>query len=452
MKFYVTCFLITTLACGGAARDTSGALTPAQAREVAFVNVNVIPMDSNRVLRGQTVLVRGDRIVRVGPAARVRVPDSALRIDGAGKYLMPGLAEMHGHIPPPQQAPREFVESVLFLYAANGVTTVRGMQGAPGQLELRERANRGEIISPTLYLAGPAFSGGSIDSPAQAAERVREQQRAGWDLLKVLPGLTREEYDAMARTAREVRIPFAGHVPAEVGLLHALEMGQETIDHVDGYVEYLKGDAGPVDEAALADVVRRTKRAGTWVVPTMALWETIIGAADLEKIRAYPELRYMPPEQVEGWEKSYRNRIGSPQFNREQVQRVAANRKRILRALHEGGARILMGTDAPQQYSVPGFSIHREMALMRESGMSPYEIIRSGTKSIGEYFRGKDRFGTIAPGQRADLILVNGNPLEDLSHIARRAGVMVRGRWLPEEEIQKRLAQIAASYRGGAGQ
>ncbi len=316
------------LGCGGPA-GTTGAQNQWKDREVAFVNVNVVPMDSERVLADQTVLVRGDRIVQVGPASKVKVPAGAVRVDGRGKYLMPGLAEMHGHIPPPQ-APKEFTEAVLFMYVANGVTTVRGMLGAPGQLELRERANRGELLSPTLYLAGPSFNGNSVSSPAQAAEMVRQQKREGWDLLKVHPGLTRDEYDAMARTAREEGIRFAGHVPAEVGLAHALEMGQETIDHVDGYVEHLGADGAPLDEAKLAEVVRLTKKSGAWIVPTMALWETLLGVTSIEKLLSFPELKYMPAQQVQNWEKAHRARQANPQFDRKKAELTAANRKRIL--------------------------------------------------------------------------------------------------------------------------
>lgn len=178
----------------------------------AFVHVNVLPMDRDTVLRDQTVLVRGTRIVAVGPAASVEIPEGARRIDGTGRYLMPGLAEMHGHVPG-GNAPAQYVEDVMWLYVANGVTTVRGMLGDPAQLDLRTRINRGELVGPTLYLAGPPFSGNSVTSPAQAVEMVRRQKAEGWDLLKVLPGLSREVYDAMARTAHEVGIRFAGHVP-----------------------------------------------------------------------------------------------------------------------------------------------------------------------------------------------------------------------------------------------
>ena len=201
------CALLFALALAACAPAESSDTTT-----TAFVGVSVVPMDSERVLADQTVVVRGDRIVQVGPSRSVRVPDGARRVDGRGKWLMPGLAEMHGHVPPPN-APPEYTDRVLFLYLANGITTVRGMLGAPGQLELRQRAASGQIWSPTLYLAGPSFNGNSVSSPEQAVEMVRAQKAQGWDLLKVHPGLTRPEYDAMARTARELGIRVGGHVP-----------------------------------------------------------------------------------------------------------------------------------------------------------------------------------------------------------------------------------------------
>ena len=409
----------------------------------AFVNVNVLPMDRERVLEGQTVIVRDGRITEIGSKERIKVPEGAERIDGAGKYLMPGMAEMHGHIPPPQ-APKAYTESVLFLYVANGITTVRGMLGAPNQLELRDRANRGELIAPTLYLAGPSFNGNSVNSPEQAVSMVRAQKAEGWDLLKVHPGLTRDEYDAMARTAKEVGIRFGGHVPAEVGILHALEMGQETIDHVDGYLEYLNGDAASVDEAKLADLVRRTKASGAWIVPTMALWETLIGLTSFETLAALTELKYTPLQQVEQWKTAHKTRLAQPGFDRKKAELIANNRKRTLKALFDGGVPILFGTDAPQQFSVPGFSIHREIAVMAQSGLTPNQILQSGTKNVGDYFKGKDKFGTVEVGKRADLILLDGNPLKDLTTLSRPSGVMLRGQWLPASEIKRKLDEIAA--------
>jgi hypothetical protein len=224
-------------------------------------------------------------------------------------------------------------------------------------------------------------------------------------------------------------------------------MGQETIDHIDGYIEHLGGESGPVDEAKLTEVVRLTKKAGAWVVPTMALWETLLGVTSLEQLLSYPELKYMPPQALESWEKAHRARQSSPEFDRKKAEQIAVNRKRILKRLHDGGVRVIFGTDAPQQFSVPGFSAHREMALMLGAGLSPYEIILTATRSAGEYHKDKAQFGMVAVGKRADLILVDGDPLKDISNVAKRSGVMLRGRWLSEDQIQKRLESIALSYK-----
>ena len=420
-----------------------------QSTSIAFTNVSVVPMDSDRVLADHTVIVTNDRITSMGPATATPVSEGAVRIDGRGKYLMPGLAEMHGHIPPPT-APKDFTDDTLFLYVANGVTTVRGMQGTPGQLALREAAKRGDMIAPTLYLAGPGFSGGSVSTPDEAASRVRQQKAEGWDLIKVLGGLSLEVYDAMAMTAKGLGMPFGGHVPDAVGVPHALEMGQHTVDHIDGYAEQLDAETGPVDEQALQGLVARTNRAGAGIVPTLVVWETLRGPVTLHSRTMLPELRYMPRGTVEQWTRSLEKRLNDPQFNAIQAKQYIDNRLRILRTLHTAGVAVLLGSDAPQQFNVPGFSIHHEMRRMTDAGMSTYDIIKSGTASVGHHFRAQDDFGTVAVGRRADLILVDANPLRDLSNIGRRSGVMVRGRWLPQSEIESRLGQIATRNATGA--
>ena len=439
--------LIVLAACSlRCSADNAVANSGAELEDVyAFVNVHVVPMDSERVLENQTVIVRDGRIVEVGAASSVEVPEGAVEIDGEGKYLMPGLAEMHGHIPPPNQ-PASYIENVLYMYVANGITTVRGMLGHDGQLELRRKASANEIISPTLYLAGPSFNGNSVSSPEHAAAKVRQQVEEGWDLLKVHPGLTKDEFDAMASTANELGIRFGGHVPADVGLAHAIEMGQETFDHIDGYIQYMNGESTPVSDEQIAEAVEMTTASGTWVVPTMVLWETLYGLSDINWLRNLPELKYMPAVTVNNWIDTHQRRISNPNLDRTANQHRIDNRMRLLQALNEGGARILMGTDAPQQFSVPGFSIHVELKRMEEAGMTPFEIYKTGTTNVGEYFKEQDTFGIVADGHRADLMLVNANPLEDVAHIQQRSGVMVRGQWLSEEAIQERLIKIANEY------
>lgn len=446
--------LVSLPACSFAQEGAPAGPPPEEV--VAFVGVDVVPMDAERVLADHTVIVRGDRIVEVGPADEVAVPEGAVRIEGEGRWLAPGLAEMHGHVPS-RGFPagllggtpfEQWVDDVLFLWVANGVTTVRGMLGGEGQLELREAVRSGERLGPTLYLAGPSFSGNSVTSPGQAEVMVRQQAREGWDLLKIHPGPTQEEYDAVARTAREVGIRFGGHVPEDVGLVHALEMGHETVEHMDGYIRWLDGEAGVIPEERLEEAVALTERHGGWIVPTMSLWETLWGVAEPDDLTGRDELKYVPRAMVEVWAERYRERRADSGFDLERSRRVVENRRRLLAKMNEGGARILMGTDSPQVFSVPGFSLHREVRAMAEAGMNPFEILSSGSRAVGEYFAKSDLFGLVAPGHRADLVLYGENPLEDVEHLARVEGVMVRGRWLSEKAIEAGLEAIAERYGG----
>jgi hypothetical protein len=221
-------------------------------------------------------------------------------------------------------------------------------------------------------------------------------------------------------------------------------MGQDTIDHVDGYAENLDGRKKPVETAGVEDLVARTKKAGAGIVPTLYVWETLQGPITLESRTSLPELRYLPRAMVEQWTKGLDTRLKNPQFDAAAAKLYIENRMRIMRALYKGGVTMLLGSDAPQQFNVPGFSIYREIERMTAAGMSNYDILASGTANVGAYFRAQDDFGTIAVGKRADLLLVDANPLENLANLERRSGVMVRGRWLSAADIRTRLDEIAA--------
>ena len=322
------------------------------------------------------------------------------------------------------------------------------MLGHENQLALRDRVNGSREAAPTLYLAGPGFSGNAVDGPDDAARRVREQVEAGWDLLKIFPGLSMEEYEGLAQVADELGIRFAGHVPEDVGLVRALELGQETFDHIDGYIAYLDGFDRPLDEARLAEAVRLTRDAGAWIVPTMVVWETLFGAPNPDELLTYDGIAYLPPNIAEAWITSRRNYVANPAFNAEAARIHMANRKILLKALADGGVNLLFGTDATQQFNVPGFAVYREIQAMAEAGISPYDIFHSGSAMVGRYFAAKDVFGTIEPGRRADLVLLDANPLDNPDHFRRQAGVMVRGRWMDAAEIQDRLATIAGRHGG----
>ena len=305
------------------------------------------------------------------------------------------------------------------------------------------------------------MSGNNVQTAEDADALVREYHAAGFDLLKVQEGLSVDVYEAIAEVANEVGIPFGGHVSDSVGLFRALEAGQATVDHLDNYVEALVPEdadveaggltgvdalVGSVDEARIALVTETTLEAGAGVVPTMVFWENgIFGTRPSDQLLSeWTEVQYMPRETVEQWVEAVDGRVADA--NVDASRALAELRRRLLLALYDEGVPVLLGTDSPQIFSVPGFSIHREMALYVEVGLTPYEVLASGTRVVAEHFGAQDEFGTVEVGKRADLLLVQGNPLDDVGNVARRAGVMAAGRWIPEDEIQRRLAEIAASY------
>jgi imidazolonepropionase-like amidohydrolase len=424
---------------------------------VAFVDVTVIPMDRERSLGHHTVLVRGDRILAMGPTDQVKVPAGTLRVEGRGKFLIPGLAEMHAHIPG-GQAPDSVVERTLFLYVSGGITTVRGMLGHPRHLELRARAGRGDIVSPTIYTSGPSFNGNSVPTPQAAARRVIEQEAAGYDFLKIHPGIERHVFDTLAATAQRVGIKLAGHVPLDVGLQRALEARYASIDHLDGYVEAMVRKDSPIpaaqseffglnlgehlDTSRLPALVEATRRAGVWNVPTQVLLENLVPGVDAEALARRPEMRYVPRGTLAQWAEEKNSLLTDTRSSLESVQATIEIRRKLIKALHTGGAGLLLGSDAPQIYNVPGFSTHRELESLVAAGLTPYQALETGTRNVAVFFGTLPSTGTIEVGKRADLILLDANPLMDVRNTTRRAGVMLGGKWLPQSSIDARLAAI----------
>jgi imidazolonepropionase-like amidohydrolase len=441
---------------------------------VAFVDVNLIPMDRERVLGRQTVIVRNGRIASIEPSARARIPSGALRVDGRGKYLMPGLAEMHAHIPGPQ-APEQVVRDIFTLYIANGITTIRGMLGAPNQLTLRAKTASGEMLGPTIFVGAPSLNGNTAADPVTAARLVREHKAAGYDFLKLHPGIPRASYDSIVAAARAVGITFAGHISQGVGLEHTLASRQSTIDHLDGYIEAAVPESvrarviadqaafgeliNAVDASRFAALAAETRKAGTWNVPTAFLWESFFSAEPPETMAKRAEMRYALPQWLTGWSTQKRNRIEQDQRNGVSAQtsaRYLSLRRTLLKTLADSGARLLMGTDSPQMFNVPGFSLHHEIEVMHEAGLTPWQVLASGTRNVAEYaakdLRLDGNFGTVTVGNRADLILLDANPLANVRNVAKRAGVMVRGRWLPASELDRMLAEMAARHASASAQ
>jgi hypothetical protein len=433
---------------------------PAADSVTAFIDVTVVPMDRERTVPNQTVLVRGDRIVEVGPTGQVKVPSGGARIDGKGKFLIPGLAEMHAHIPG-GQAPDSIVERVLFLYVSGGITTVRGMLGHPRHLELRARAARGELLSPTIYTSGPSFNGNTVPTTEAAATLVRQQKEAGYDFLKIHPGIKRDVFDTLDATADRVGIQFSGHVPEEVGLDRALQVRYASIDHLDGYVEAMLRDnatltpdqsaffglnfGDQLDQSKLSAMVEATRKAGVWNVPTEILLENLVLVETAEELAARPEMRYVSAETRGQWAETKNGLLEGTGASAASARKVIEVRRKLIKALHSAGAGLLLGSDAPQVYNVPGFSTHRELESLVASGLSPYQALETGTRNVAVFLGTLRETGTVERGKRADLVLLDANPLADIRNTTKRAGVMVRGRWLPKSEIDARLEQVAKS-------
>jgi imidazolonepropionase-like amidohydrolase len=415
-------------------------------------------MDRNAILSDQTVVVRDARIVSVGPAASATVPAGAQRVNGRGKFLIPALAEMHAHIPG-GGAPDALIERTLFLYAANGIGTIRGMLGHPRHLEYRERVAKGDLFSPRIYTSGPSFNAKTAPTPEAAVKAVIEQKAAGYDLLKIHPGVPRAAFDALDEKADELGITYAGHVPLQVGLHRALAAKYKSIDHLDGYVEALAKNPyqsqffglnlmNEVDESRIPSLVAETKAAGTWMVPTQILMESLLNEETTETMRQWPEMKYMPAQTIQDW---IDQKAGmTAKVSAADRGRFLALRRKLLKALLDGGVPFALGSDAPQWWNVPGFSAHRELKSIVGAGFSPFQALESGTINAARYFGTASSTGSVANGMRAELILLDANPLENIDNTTKIAGVMLNGRWMSRSDLDKRLDELAKETASGS--
>ena len=428
---------------------------PASAAQTVFINVNVIPMTSETVIAAQTVVVEDGKIVTIGAVDDIPIAKNAFVVDGTDRFLIPGLAEMHAHIP---RVSSTDLERVLGLNVANGVTIVRGMLGRPAHLDLRQQILSGEVLGPRLFTSGPSFNGNSINRPEDASEMVRAQHGAGYDFLKIHPGLTKAEFDALANTAKRFGMQFAGHVSIAVGVPHALAAGMASIDHLDGYMQaMLKDDAdlsgGPagffgvlladqIDEEKIAGIAAETAAASVWNVPTEAMFEHRISQTTAAEMREWPEMRYVPLATISRWVSAKQQILNDPAYDPAIATRAIEIRRKLILALHKAGAGLLLGSDAPQVFNVPGFAVHRELEYLVAAGLTPYEALRTGTVNPAKFFGQERVFGTVETGKEGDLVLLDANPLIDIGNARRIHGVMLRGRWLAREDLAEILSRF----------
>jgi imidazolonepropionase-like amidohydrolase len=437
-------------------------------RLIAFLHATVIPMDRERTLSDHTVVVADGKIIAIGPTSRVKVPISALRIDATGHYLIPALCDMHVHllgeawnimVPPDIQLTSKDIpfESFLFPFIASGVTTVQELFAKPDQIALRQQIANGELLGPRLILAqtldGPKKAWPPpltrwVASPSEAREAVRQAKAAGFDKIKVYSFLDRESYDAIISTANELKMDVIGHVPMSVSVEYVLDAGQKLIAHSEEVAKHARGDYSAERIDYFAD--RMAKR-GVWMTPTLVTTRSILELFDdSQKLLARPEIDYYRhPMQMAVWsfmiEKLYLPTSADARAKlRQDFERF---QRPLTKAFHDKGGKLMTGTDAIIPGIVPGFSVHRELKELVDVGLTPFEALRTSTTAPFEYLGEIDKAGTIEVGKISDLVLLDENPLKDISGASKVAGILIRGRWIAKDEIEKRMKEIQRSFR-----
>lgn len=461
----VLCLILLVGASGSAQTRTSA---------VAFVNVNVIPMDRERVFRNQTVIVRDGVIAEIGDASRIKIPIGAQRIDGAGKFLIPGLSDMHVHLFSDDEFPDAFAEDEFKIMIAHGVTTIRLMTGTPEQLVLRKKSAGNEILAPTIYASSPQFTGRKstnayvVTTEAEARVAVNKSKEDGYDFIKVTTFLKPEVYEAIVDEARKQNIRVVGHADSRsVGLTRALKAKQQ-IEHLDSYLEALLPESAPVkgsvsdiylynprnwesidylDESKIPELARLTVAANPYVTPTLHLFKFTFGKGRTEEsFKAQPDIRFYPQKTVDLWmgvSKKYLS-TAAPIEKRE---KYIAVRNKIVKAIYDAGGRVMAGSDTPEWLMLYGHTLHLELIDLRDAGLSNYAALEAATRNPAMFFGTTSKTGTIEKGKLADLVLLEANPLENIANTQKRAGVMLKGQYFTQAELNEWLDQIAPRFQ-----
>ncbi len=449
-------FLVTLLLAFAIVRSYAQVPIDSKNREIVFQSVNVIPMDIEQVFENYDVVVTDGIIADIGPTRKVKYSKNAVIIPAKGKYLIPGLVDMHAHIPQTDDlAPRE---EVLTLFATNGVTTIRGMLGHIKHLELKAKIETGEILGPTFFTSGPSFNGKTATTPEVTAEMVREQFSMGYDFLKIHPGVSRASFDALVKAAKKEKILYAGHVPADVGIWVAIDSDYHSIDHLDGMIEGLIPNvrklpedqvglfgvygADKVNLAQLPKMLTALKDHNVWLVPTEALAERWLAQDKTSKeLAEAPEMKYIDAVTTQNWINAHEEIL--KKSTAEGYKKFLDLRKKLIHDAHKAGVRIALGSDAPQIFNVPGFSVHHELQYYVNAGLTPFEALQTATIN-GAAFFDRPTCGLVMVGGIADLVLLNGNPLTDISQTKNIEGVMLHTHYLNKEYIdaaQKKLVK-----------
>ena len=450
---------------------------PTTSGTLAIRNVAVIPMTRDTIIRGATVIVRDGRIERI-QTVRADIPRGARTLDAAGKFLIPGLSDMHVHLFADGPAVHDSAGAAeLGVMLANGVTTARLMIGTPQHIPLRDGIRAGRVLGPKLWVASPHINNRDqenaylVKTPDEARDAVRRAAEGGYDFVKVT-FLTRALYDAVIDEARTRRIRVVGHVDPDVGLARALETGEQ-LEHLDSYFEALLSDASPIkesitqysvyrdsawrsldfiDDAKIARVAGMTARSGAVIGPTQNVFNTAFGKGESDStIRNRPDWETWPQPLRDGYMRArtrYWSAASQAHRTEERRRRFVDVRNRMLKAIDDSGGTIIAGSDTPEWFHVYGWGLHRELQAYVDAGLRPYDALRTATVNPATFLQSTTDWGTIEPGKRADLVLLSANPLEDIRNTTRIDAVVFGGKVMERAELDAMIARGRTAVMG----
>jgi len=439
-----------------------GFLAPiASGQAVLLQNVHVIDMENNRVLRNRSVLIEDGIIRAVDKPRKVHAPEGVQRIAGRGRFVMPGLTDAHYHV----RSETELVSNVRY-----GVTTVFLMSGDARRLRFREEIKRGERIGPYIYTSGPLIDGNPpvwpthssvVATPEEASAEVNKQAQAGYDYIKVYNRLTAESLRAVIATARTRNLAVVGHIPRQVGAAGSLDLGMSMVAHVEElYFTFL---GGPSDQQLregvqpicnterLPELIALLKRKGTFVTANISFSAALLKMVDApQEIFGDPELRYLHPARRELWEREQFGRRPDLKLKlpRERVKYECS--QKLLAGLNRAGVPILAGTDSSAPGLFPGKALVWELQELSKAGLSPFEALRTATVNPAAFaiqkIPGARKFGLVKPGWAGDLVVLRRNPLQTIDNLQTIEAVVLHGKYLPIEEIDKLRSDFPSTF------
>jgi imidazolonepropionase-like amidohydrolase len=422
------------------------ALLPAQPspslRPLAFTHVTVIDGTGAKPRLDQTVIITGDRIAALGRGGRLKLPADTQTVDATGRYLIPGLWDMHVHIG---------WRSDLPLFIANGVTGVRAMDGDAEYRLWRKEVEAGALVGPRMVIASRVLDGpqsyfgehSKVGSPNEAREAVREARREGAAFIKIHDLLPRDAYFATIDEARKQGLPVAGHVPASMTPEEISDAGQASVEHLTRMDNLdLDGEGRGRATALFA----RFKRNHTWQCPTLVMTRNYTLLANPSLARD-PRLRYVRPRRKESWRRMNDGRLSVRDWmTRKQIYR---KRRAMVGEMQRAGVGILAGTDLSNPYLIPGFSLHDELAILVECGLTPMQALQAATRNPARFLGRENDLGTVQKGRLADLVLLDGDPLADIRNPAKVHAVVAGGRYYDRAKIDRLLADAEATAAEG---